>query len=192
MYLSPEDPIALLGMPNTLAGDAALTIIIQTIVTWLIEWAVLTSDLRAGKVAPLYLPSYSDSPRFRRMLGVPSSSEGPDSDGREGSGGRGDVEEARDSSSTNHKHGQEASRTEPLPLPSHIPRILSLLLPSFILFWPPSLAILTTVGTKAGNDYVFATRWAPQIFKLILGGVLGLLVTPFMALFWLLREGVAS
>lgn len=187
MYLSPEDPIALMGMPNTLAGDAALTIIIQNIVTWLIEWAIVASDLRAGKVAPLYLPSYSSSRRFRRMLGV--SSESPENDRGHGSNERSGDVEARDSTSTHGKHTTE--RLERLPLPSHVPRILCFLLPSFVLFWPTSVAILTTVGTKVGNDYLYDTRWAPQVFKLILGGVLGLVITPFMALFWLLREGLA-
>lgn len=181
MYLSPKDPIALLAMPNTLAGDAALTIIIQTIVTWLVEWAVLASDLRAGKVAPLRPPP---SPRFRRVLAVsgrPGSSDG---------GAGASSHEGRDSSSSHG--GQEPPRTEPLPPPSHVPRILSLMLPSFVLFWPPSLAILTAVGTRVGRDYVFDARWAPQIFKLVLGGVLGLVITPLMALFWMLREGLAS
>ena len=71
MYLSPADPITLLRLPNTLAGDAALTIIIQTLVTWLIECLAVTSDLRAGKVAPL--DTSPCSPRVRRLLGVRKS-----------------------------------------------------------------------------------------------------------------------
>lgn len=175
MYLAPKDPVTLLRLPNTLAGDAALTIIIQTLVTWLIEWAAVTSDLRAGKVAPLaYSPA---SPRVRRLLGVPEVA-------RDGAGSRETGQDTPGSYKNRRAQGM-------LSLPGHAVRIIALLVPAFILFWPPSLAILTTVGTRSGSDYVFPSRWAPQVFKLVLGGVLGLLVTPLMALFWVMREGLA-
>ena len=198
MYLHPKDPIALFEMPNTLAGDAALTIIIQTVVTWLIEWALVSSDLRAGKIAPAKPPV---SRLLRRFLYGPThhhhiphphlhhhhhhdEAEG----GQQAPHNNDDVE--RTAAQAAEEEGSGPKRPPPLLLPSHLPRIVSILLPSFILFWPVSVAILTTVGTKAGGDWFFKPKWAVQIFKLILGGVLGLVITPLMALFWVWRDGL--
>ncbi|KAL3962835.1 hypothetical protein ACCO45_004358 [Purpureocillium lilacinum] len=64
-----------------------------------------------------------------------------------------------------------------------------LAVPSFLVLWPISVGALTAVGRKEGADWVYADRWAPQVFKLVLGGVLGLLTTPLMAMFWLVRAG---
>lgn len=45
------------------------------------------------------------------------------------------------------------------------------------------------IRKKEGADYVYHDKWLPQVFKLILGGVLGLLTTPLMAMFWLIKAG---
>lgn len=231
MYLPPNKiPISLFRLPNTLAGDAALTIVIQVLITWLVEWLAVTSDLRSGKVAPL---AWEVPGRVRWVLGVETGTgtgtggdgTGAGQSGRDTPGGDGDGETRRDtstdtntsttkhetplptsqpisslsptptSSSQSQPHPSPTPKTKtPLPLPSHLLAILLLLLPTFALIFPPSLGILISLGTKtpAGNDYVFSTRWTPQIFKLVLGGVLGVVVTPFMALFWVLREGLSS
>lgn len=60
---------------------------------------------------------------------------------------------------------------------------------AFVVLWPISVGALTAVGTRSGGDWVFHPVWAPQVFKLVLGGVLALLQTPVFASFWLVREG---
>ncbi|SPO04775.1 uncharacterized protein DNG_07460 [Cephalotrichum gorgonifer] len=220
MYLTPDpkNPISLFRLPNTLAGDAALTIIIQVLVTWLIEWAIVTSDLRAGKVAPLAWglgPTTSTSTstsssasssssgsrlgsraRIRWALGLPHPTSGPHDDdtSRERSPGHSPARGAHSHDTKRPPHPAPKPKTPALPLSKHPARILALLVPSFVLLWPPSLPILMALGTKTatGADYVYASKWAPEIFKLVLGGVLGLLVTPVMALFWLVREGIGA
>lgn len=47
-------------------------------------------------------------------------------------------------------------------------------------------------GTKSGGDWVYEKTWVPQVFKLILGGLLSLVQTPVYACFWLAREGWVS
>ena len=61
--------------------------------------------------------------------------------------------------------------------------------PAFLVLWPISVGILTMVGEKHGDDWVFERRWTPQVFKAILGGLLGLVTTPVMAMFRMVRAG---
>lgn len=187
MYLSPDDRITLLRLPNTLAGDAALTIVIQVIVTWLIEWLAVTSDLRAGKVAPVSFPC---GPKTRWILGLPRSSSGDD---ERASSREGDDSNRESTSASHRKRPQTPTKSPRMPLLHHPLRIIAVLVPSFILVWPPSIGILIALGTALGDgDYVYPTRWTPEIFKLVFGAVLGLLTTPVMALFWVVREGVGG
>lgn len=189
MYLSPDDRITLLRLPNTLAGDAALTIVIQVIVTWLIEWLAVTSDLRAGKIAPLAWPC---GPKTRWILGLPRSGGGYD--GERGSSREGERESSDNRHSTSHrKRSPTPAKSPRMSLLSHPLRIVAVLVPSFCLIWPPSIGILIALGTAMGDgDYLYPSRWTPQIFKLVFGAVVGLLTTPVMALFWVVREGVGG
>jgi len=167
MYLHTPDKITLFHLPNTLAGDAGLTLIIQPIVTWLIEALLVNLDLRTSSVSPLAYPLSPSSP-VRKFLGVPSSSPT-------------NPESQEQPSSSNRRMG----------LVGQILRLFfCFILPSFLILWPISVGILTAVGEKQGSDYVFQNQWAPQIFKLVLGAVQGLLITPVMAAFWVMREGL--
>lgn len=189
MYLSPDDRITLLRLPNTLAGDAALTIVIQVIVTWLIEWLAVTSDLRSGKVAPL---AWRCGPKARWILGLPRT--GEDGGETRGSSREGERDSSDNRHSTSNRKANAAPTRSPrMPLLAHPLRIIAVLVPSFILIWPPSIGILIALGTAMGDgDYLYPSRWTPQIFKLVFGAVLGLLTTPVMALFWVVREGVGG
>lgn len=53
----------------------------------------------------------------------------------------------------------------------------------------PTVGILIALGVKEGGDWVYASRWTPEIFKLILGGVLALLTSPFFAMYWMIKCG---
>ncbi|KAJ6438848.1 fungal specific transcription factor domain-containing protein [Purpureocillium lavendulum] len=171
-------PIRLFGLPNTLAGDAAVTIIVQCIITWFVEMALVAHDLAHRSVHPVgWVPVPKSRRRWwlRWWFFLPASSSGSSSMSEEEPDAEAPVERVR-ANSVNAVFQQAV-------------RGFSLAVPSFLLLWPISVGVLTAVGRKEGNDYVFADKWAPQVFKLILGGVLGLLTTPLMALFWLVRAG---
>ncbi|KAH8879599.1 hypothetical protein GQ53DRAFT_789162 [Thozetella sp. PMI_491] len=155
-------PIRLFELPNTLAGDAAVTIILQCIVTWLIEFVMVTGDLRNGKLAPIGFVAPPNN-RFLRWFMFLDAQQKAVKPGRVG-------------------HW-------PLFLAAHALRGFIIAVPSFILLWGPTVGILTAVGARSGGDWEFSNKWAPEIFKLILGGVLGLLATPPMAAFWMMRAG---
>ncbi|GJN73752.1 hypothetical protein PLICBS_007835 [Purpureocillium lilacinum] len=178
-----ERPIRLFGLPNTLAGDAAVTIIVQCIITWFVEWALVAHDLNHRSVHPIgWVSVPSSSSRWQRLLRwwffLPiAGSAGDEVDGSDASTPRPDevVERVRVNS--------------PVAVFQQALRGFLLAVPSFLVLWPISVGALTAVGRKEGADWVYADRWAPQVFKLVLGGVLGLLTTPLMAMFWLVRAG---
>lgn len=64
-----------------------------------------------------------------------------------------------------------------------------LCIPAFMLLWPVGVGALTAFGQKNGGDWGYEDRWVPEFFKFILGGLLGLLTTPLMAMFWLIKAG---
>jgi hypothetical protein len=146
-------PILLFQLPNTLAGDAAVTIIVQCLVTWFIESLLVAYDLSNHGVQPLYFGDAPTSPllRWLFMLDVPSP-------------------------------------------PRFFPNLLRqalrgflVAIPSFVLFWPLSVGVLTAIGQPVGGDYLFEKTWTPELFKLLLGGLLGLVTTPLMVSFWLVK-----
>lgn len=161
-------PIRLFELPNTLAGDAAVTIIVQCIITWLVELVLVNHDLRGGHVHPIGFIPEPSSPLIRWFLFL-------DNQDAE-AGGKPIIERSRLARGA-------------LFLFSQALRAFIVAVLSFCLLWGPSVGILTAVGTRRGGDWFFEQKWAPQIFKLVLGGVLGLLVTPPFAMFWLVRCG---
>lgn len=157
MYTSQDtkaNPIRLFQLPNTLAGDAAVTIIIQCILTWFVEKALVAYDLRSRSVQPIGFISQPTSPLLRWLFFLPSP---------------------------------------PATLISTIfqnaLRGFMLAVSSFILLWPIGVGALTAFGEKEGGDWGYSDRWTPQFFKFVLGGLLGLLTTPLMAVFWLIKAG---
>lgn len=161
-----KNPIRLFELPNTLAGDCAVTIIVQCIITWLIELILVNRDLRNGhrRLQPIgFIPEPKN--RFVRWFMFLDRT-------------------------------KELSKPNTLAhwaffLYSQVLRGFLTAIPSFCLLWGPSVGILTAVGTKRGGDWYFEAKWAPQVFKLLLGGTLGLITTPLFAMFWLVCCGWA-
>ncbi|KAJ3149589.1 hypothetical protein HDU89_003642 [Geranomyces variabilis] len=58
MYYNQE--ARLWNMPNTIAGDAAVTVLIQGVLTWVIDGALTHQDCRKGTVAPIALNDHRD------------------------------------------------------------------------------------------------------------------------------------
>ncbi|KAI1387142.1 uncharacterized protein F4822DRAFT_275130 [Hypoxylon trugodes] len=157
-------PIRLFSFPNTLAGDGGVTIIIQSLVTWHIELFLVNRDLRKGGVHPIGFISEPTNRIIRWFMFLDRP------------------KETHEVSSLVHWLSFFRSQ---------ILRALLVAVVSFPFIWGPSIGFLTLAGTREGNDWYYDKVWAPQMFKLIEGGVLGLLTTPPMVLFWLTRCGWA-
>ncbi|RFN50839.1 hypothetical protein FIE12Z_4915 [Fusarium flagelliforme] len=165
MYTTQDtinNPIRLFQLPNTLSGDAAVTIIIQCILTWFVEMGLVSYDLSKRSVQPVGFMPEPTSQWMRWLFFLPP-------------------------------------KTEKAPPPEESSLINTIVqgalrgfmfaVASFLLLWPISVGVLTTVGERDGGDWRYDDHWTPQAFKAILGGVLSLLTTPLMALFWLVKAG---
>ncbi|SPJ84075.1 uncharacterized protein FTOL_10591 [Fusarium torulosum] len=168
-----KNPIRLFQLPNTLSGDAAVTIIIQCILTWFVEMGLVRYDLSKRSVQPIgFIPQPSHR-WLRWLFFLPPSSDPNDSE-----------EESEKLPKDTSKAASVSNTIVQGALRGFILAIVG-----FFLLWPMSVGILTTLGERDGGDWRYNDRWVPQAFKAILGGVLGLLMTPLMALFWLIKAG---
>ncbi|KAK8044119.1 hypothetical protein PG993_004143 [Apiospora rasikravindrae] len=168
-HYTPDNIIRLFQLPNTLAGDMAVTIFIQCIITWLVELILVNRDLKSGGVQAIgFVPEPTN--RLVRWYMFLDRTEGD-------------------------THAVGGFRHWLSFLGSQVMRALISVVPCFVLLFGPSIGFLTLVGTPipwgTAQDWVYATKWAPQIFKLLLGGVLSLLTGPAFAAFWLVRCGWA-
>ncbi|KAI0875760.1 hypothetical protein GGS24DRAFT_454251 [Hypoxylon argillaceum] len=161
-----KNPIRLFQFPNTLAGDTAVTIFIQFLTTWVIESILVNYDLRRGGVQPI---GFIPEPRWKYLRWFMF---------------RDRTEQTHEVSS--FKHWLRF-------LYSQVIRSLILAVVAFPLIFGLSVGFLTIVGHHEGTswDWYFTAKWAPEIFKLVQGAVLGLLFTPPMVMFWLVSCGWA-
>lgn len=185
MYTRTDDPIRLFELPNTLIGDFAVTTIMQTIITWMIEMIVVNRDLRKASVRPI---GFVDEPQLQD----PSSPSSPLSSISRRLP-RCAIRGIRwfmllDQPKTQRKRRGSFTRK----LRYVFAQILRALLVGVFLgalLIGPTVGILIALGVKEGGDWVYASRWTPEIFKLILGGVLALLTSPFFAMYWMIKCG---
>ncbi|KAG0199587.1 hypothetical protein BGX33_011553 [Mortierella sp. NVP41] len=56
MYKNSKHHVFIWPLPNSLAGDLAVTIIIQQALTWILDRLAVRGDLKKGLVAPLRMP----------------------------------------------------------------------------------------------------------------------------------------
>ncbi|KAH9890302.1 hypothetical protein F4778DRAFT_380086 [Xylariomycetidae sp. FL2044] len=167
MYHQQDDlkkPVRLFRFPNTLAGDAALTVFIQILITWLIELNLVNMDLKKGGVQPI---GFIREPRNRFMRWFMFLDR------------QKQTHEVR-----GFLHWISFLR-------SQVVRALLVAVACFPLMWGPSVGFLVLVGQKREDDWYYPSLWAPQVFKLVQGAVLGLLTTPPIVMFWLTRCGWA-
>ncbi|CAN8098213.1 unnamed protein product [Discula destructiva] len=172
MYTRTDNPIFLFQLPNTLVGDLAVTIIAQTIVTWLIEMLIVNRDLRKGNIQPIgfvtepdaTIASHSRLTRAARWFLL------------------------LDLSKQQRKRRGSAYRKF-LYILAQVVRAFAVSVVCFMIMAGPTIAILIRLGVKEGGDWVYASRWLPQAYKGILGGVLALVTTPFFAMMWMVKCG---
>ncbi|KAI1490203.1 hypothetical protein F5X96DRAFT_637346 [Biscogniauxia mediterranea] len=166
MYSSQADnkPIRLFQFPNTLAGDAAVTVIIQCLITWLIEVIIVNRDLKKGGVQPIgFLPE----PKWRWLRWFMLMDR------------------------KKQTHTVRSFVHWLAFLWSQVIRALIVAVVFFPFVWGPSIGFLALTGQYHDGDWWYETVWTPEIFKLVQGAVLGLLTTPLMVMFWLARCGWA-
>ncbi|KAH8666847.1 hypothetical protein BX600DRAFT_462666 [Xylariales sp. PMI_506] len=171
MYGTTKQSINLFQFPNTLVGDATVTIILQCIITWMIELILVNQDLRKGRIQSIGTVSEPKNAAVRWFMFMD----------------RGEETCKRGS----FKHWV-------LFLYSQILRGFMISVVCFALLIGPVIGFLILVGKKEGGDWTYISTiepslatWKPQIFKAILGAVSGILTTPLYALFWLTRCGWA-
>jgi hypothetical protein len=166
MYTTQDleaNPIRLFQLPNTLAGDGAVTIIVQCILTWFVELGLVHYDLGNRSIRPIGFIPEPKRPWLRRLFMLDLNAE-------PGTGQRADLSKLQ-------------------AVVHHALRGFMFAVVGFLLLWPIGVGALTSVGESSGGDYLYDEKWTPQAFKAILGGVLSLLTTPLMALFWLIKAG---
>lgn len=179
MYARTAEPIWLFQLPTTLLGDAGVTTIIQSIITWLITVLMVNGDLRSGGVAPIGFVNVPENRFVRWFMFL---------DRKEDSS----ISVVASTESGSHKQGW------PSVLMSRISFIRDQALRGFIFSVPfflvmvgPTVGILISHGTRSGGDWVYPRTWTPEIFKLLYGGILGLFMSPLYVLFWTIRCGWA-
>lgn len=153
----PHPPPLLFSLPSSFVGDAAITAIIQSLLSWAIPLFAVNADLCHGRVAPLGI---FPEPRRRRRRRIFFLDDG-------------------------HGHGGSASKAG-FAL-AQLGRAAALAFVSFCVMIGPTVGVLIAVGTRYGGDWAFPGKWAGPVFKLVYGGVMALLVSPAVAMFWMVR-----
>jgi hypothetical protein len=159
-----DDPPFIFRFPTTIAGDVAVDIFVNSVVTWAISTLLVALDLRAGKLQPIGFVREPQAWALRWFCML-------------------------DRKRDRFKAGGFLHWF--LFLYSNVFRSLVFGVATFLIVWPVSIGILTAVGTKdgGGGDWSFDRTWTPQIFKTVFGAVLGLFITPMIDLFWMVRVG---
>ncbi|KAG0053674.1 hypothetical protein BGZ83_000669 [Gryganskiella cystojenkinii] len=173
MYKGTKDPISLWPLPNTLAGDAAVTIIIQITLTWILDRLAVRGDLKKGFVTPLRMPQDAH-PWIEWFVGL---KQGRRIDSPLGT-------------SAGHSKKDQVLRA----IKFHGQRIAVMIVVTFIIFWPVTIGILSGLKSRGvGKDFGplggdFNVWPFPEIFKGIYGFAVGM-TTPFVSYIALIYEG---
>ncbi|KAF9921735.1 hypothetical protein FBU30_008202 [Linnemannia zychae] len=175
MYKGTKNPVMIWPLPNTLAGEAAVTIIIQTTLTWFLDRLAVAGDLNKGLVAPLRMPQ-NVHPWIEWFVGLK------------------ELQEARTKQS---RYGKDMlSRKEQIlqQVKFHGKRIGVMIVVTFLVFWPLTIGVLTELRRKGiGKDFSqlggdFNVWPFPEIFKGIYGFATGI-TTPFVSYIALIYQG---
>ncbi|KAI0532988.1 hypothetical protein GGR58DRAFT_139303 [Xylaria digitata] len=161
-----QSPVRLFQLPNTLAGDTAVTIFIQFLTTWIAESIIVNRDLKRGGVQPI---GFIPEPKWRLLRWFMFLDR---------------KEETYNVRSVKHWLSYFFSQ---------ITRSFILAALAFPFIFGVSVGILTALGEREIGDWdwSYPSKWIPEIFKAVQGAVLGLLFTPLMAIFWLSKCGWA-
>ncbi|KAI1323009.1 hypothetical protein F5Y16DRAFT_384908 [Xylariaceae sp. FL0255] len=170
-YGTTKQSIHLFEFPNPLVGDAAVTVILQCIITWLIEVIIVNQDLKNGNIRPVGWIQEPQNRYLRWFWFLGRNDAGID-------------------------RGFLLSWV--CFLFAQALRAFMTSIIAFAVFIGPVIGLLKLGGTPSGADWIYPgglkpslETWKPEIFKAILGASLGFVITPPYALFWLSRCGWA-
>ncbi|KAG9066371.1 hypothetical protein KI688_001595 [Linnemannia hyalina] len=174
MYKGTSNPVMIWPLPNTLAGEAAVTIIIQTTLTWILDRLAVAGDLKKGLVAPLRMPRNAH-PWIQWFVGLD------------------ELQEAR---SKQRYNKAAAGRKEQIlqQFKFHGKRIGVMIVVTFLVFWPLTIGVLSALRNQGvGKDFSqlggdFNVWPFPEIFKGIYGFATGI-TTPFVSYIALIYQG---
>ncbi|WBW74693.1 DUF2456 family conserved fungal protein [Schizosaccharomyces osmophilus] len=152
MYKNTIDRVRLWRLPDTLSGDLAVTNFVQAVLTYWIESALVQADLRSGLVKPLYFGRFPRNTFMREIMRAKPKY---------------------------NFHFILFRWIEWLAFTAL--RALFWSIPLWFLLWPAAIGILCAPGQHSGNDYFYNNYPAPQVIKLIFGGILGFIFTPWIA-----------
>ncbi|KAG5934327.1 hypothetical protein E4U59_006297 [Claviceps monticola] len=165
MYVVANDgpTVCLFKLPKSLAGDAAMTIVIHCIITWFLKFHLVRNDLRHGIAQPIASGDGELLSEDVCWLMFLSQETG---------------------------EAVEPVRMNSVKwIARHLVRALAFASMVFLAFWPVSLVPLILLGDRDETDFSYHRIWVPQIFKTTLGGFLGLLTSPIISMIWLVRAG---
>jgi len=149
-------------IPYTLAGDLGLTILIQTVITWFLLVTSTTNDLRLGKYPALLPPKKKCCQNAFFMWFLINY----------------DLLEPK------IKGKERLKRIGRMLL-----RCLLYSVFVFIIFWPITIGVLIGVW---GNGLVWKGWFYPQVFKLVVSGIIGFFETPVIAYIALVSYAVVK
>ncbi|KAL1901152.1 hypothetical protein Cpir12675_000641 [Ceratocystis pirilliformis] len=157
-----EKFVRLFAFPRTLAGDATLSVFIQTGTTWIIEAFLVQLDIHSGRVTPVAFFSEPKATLRRWFFALDSTkTENP---------------------SMRMSIWFHVSRILAIALPAWA----LLWGPSIGIM---STFGIKEPGTI---DVYYESRWAGPLFKLVYASVLAVFTTPIMTSFWILRAAWAK
>ncbi|KAF2963148.1 hypothetical protein GQX73_g10432 [Xylaria multiplex] len=163
-YNNQAAGVHLFSFPNALAADCSFTLLAQFVITWLVLVFIGNNDLRKGWVDPIGFVREPKGKFLRWYFLLDRENQMP--------------------------HQVKGWLNWVRFVWSNVLRSLML----FLIFFPPtfgvSIGALSAVGTKTPyGDWNFPDTYAPQIYKLIFGLVIGSTATPLISLYTLLRVG---
>jgi hypothetical protein len=159
MYQNRADPVTLWDFPVTIAGDLAITLIVQVILTVLIASLLQHMDLRSGLVQPLHPAAFRWWPRPGTFLNWWWQT----------------------SDYVRPPPGRSVIRL----LFADLVRALLWCVATFIFFWPIAIGICAGIwGNRRYNGFP-----QPQLIFAVYGGLLGLALTPIIGALTLRSKG---
>ncbi|KXJ88391.1 hypothetical protein Micbo1qcDRAFT_207128 [Microdochium bolleyi] len=158
MYgFSNDDPVHLFVFPIPLAGDSAITILIQLFLTWFPTLFLVNKYLQAGEIEPIgFLPEPWWCP-LRWFMFLDRCPE---------------------------RHGRVTAALVMRFILSQLLRVLIFTILAYAILWAPSIGVLMAVAdARCDWDWCFQPRWTPQVYKLIISAVTALLAAPTFTAF---------
>ncbi|KAK4127260.1 hypothetical protein N657DRAFT_669152 [Parathielavia appendiculata] len=184
MYSSPRPPPGpppqgsippfLFSLPVSIVGDAALSTVFQTLITWYVLIYTVNYALSHGELQP-YAPTSGVLARepskcvLRWFLFL-------------------DHDNAKHGSRV-LGFGRRGLYQQGALVLAGLARAIIISAVAYGLMIGPAIGIMVAVGTPRNGDWVYLGRWDGTIFKTVFGGLMGLWMAPALSWMWMVRAG---